>query len=231
MQLLCLHVAGDFLLQPGRWVRSRADNHFRSPWLYVHGLVHTVLALLVCIPAGAWWIALIVGLGHIGFDGLKSYLRRTDLSAFIIDQLLHVTVILLCTAGHMRVNILAELEGILSNPIFWWRSFAYLLVVAAFPLLISFATQQWRRDIPPEREKLVKAGRWIGIIERVLVLTFVFAGQFSAIGFLLAAKSVLRFGDLREGRDKGHTEYVLIGTLLSFGLTILTGLMVNYATT
>lgn len=39
-----------------------------------------------------------------------------------------------------------------------------------------------------------------------------------AVGFLLAAKSVFRFGDLRDDQDRKRTEYVLIGTLLSFGL-------------
>ena len=100
-------------------------------------------------------------------------------------------------------------------------------MIALYPKLISFATKQWRKDIPEDREILYKAGRWIGIIERVLILSFVFIQQFGAIGFLLAAKSVFRFGDLKDGHDKGHTEYVLIGTLLSFGLTILTGLFIN----
>jgi hypothetical protein len=226
IQLLTLHVIGDFVLQPGSWVTARTQKHFRSPYLYLHGLVHTALALMVCIPAGAWWIAPVIGLGHILFDGFKSYLERSDLPAFILDQFLHIVVILGTTATFLHVDLAEEWKLLAAHASFWWYAFGYLLVIAAYPRLIAFATHQWRKDIPEEREKLVKAGRWIGIIERVLVLTFVLIGQFGAIGFLLAAKSVLRFGDLRESRDKGHTEYVLIGTLLSFGLTILTGLMI-----
>ncbi len=56
------------------------------------------------------------------------------------------------------------------------------------------------------------------------VIHFILAAGFS---FLMAAKSVLRFGDLREAKDKGHTEYVLIGTLLSFGLALATGLIIK----
>jgi hypothetical protein len=41
-----------------------------------------------------------------------------------------------------------------------------------------------------------------------------------AVGFLLAAKSVFRFGDLKDDHDRMRTEYVLIGTLLSFGIAI-----------
>jgi hypothetical protein len=44
-------------------------------------------------------------------------------------------------------------------------------------------------------------------------------------GFLLAAKSVFRFGDLKESKDRKLTEYVLIGTLLSFGIALLAGVV------
>jgi hypothetical protein len=43
--------------------------------------------------------------------------------------------------------------------------------------------------------------------------------------FLLAAKSIFRFGDLKKVKDRKLTEYVLIGTLLSFGIAILVGLI------
>jgi len=228
-QLFTMHVLCDFVLQPNIWVRSRNENHFRSPYLYLHAFVHLAGAMIF-LATKAWWLALIIGLGHLFFDGLKSYLKRNDLIAFIVDQLLHLLLIVWGVAVVYQVNIINLLSEQFQSESFWWYIFGYLLVTALFPTFISFATQQWRKDIPSEREVLYKAGRWIGIIERVLVLSFVLIHQFGAIGFLLAAKSVFRFGDLRESRDKGHTEYVLIGTLLSFGLTIITGLLINRIT-
>ncbi|MFZ0597577.1 MAG: DUF3307 domain-containing protein, partial [Flavobacterium sp.] len=50
---------------------------------------------------------------------------------------------------------------------------------------------------------------------------------FEAIGFLLAAKSIFRFGDLKEAKDRKLTEYVLIGTLISFGTAIIAALIVQ----
>jgi hypothetical protein len=50
--------------------------------------------------------------------------------------------------------------------------------------------------------------------------------NWQAIGFLIAAKSVFRFGDLSQSKDRKLTEYILIGTLLSFGIAITTGLVV-----
>jgi hypothetical protein len=44
------------------------------------------------------------------------------------------------------------------------------------------------------------------------------------IGFLIAAKSIFRFGDIKESEGLKLTEYFMIGTLLSFGMAIFTGL-------
>ena len=74
---------------------------------------------------------------------------------------------------------------------------------------------------------LVAAGNYIGILERLFVFGFILTGHFEAIGFLLGAKSIFRFGDLKEAKDRKLTEYVLIGTLISFGVAILTGLLVQ----
>ena len=86
-------------------------------------------------------------------------------------------------------------------------------------------TQRWQDEIKTaSRDSLKDAGKWIGIIERTLVLTFILLNEWAAIGFLLGAKSVLRFGDLKDGTQQKKTEYILIGTFLSFLLSIAAGL-------
>jgi hypothetical protein len=62
-------------------------------------------------------------------------------------------------------------------------------------------------------------------MERLLVFVFIFTQHFEAVGFLIAAKSIFRFGDLKEGKELKLTEYVLIGTFLSFGLAIIISLI------
>ena len=66
----------------------------------------------------------------------------------------------------------------------------------------------------------------IGQLERALILLFVLVGEPAAIGFLIAAKSVLRFGEVKEPRNRMEAEYIIIGTLASF----LFGLLVAYPT-
>ena len=68
------------------------------------------------------------------------------------------------------------------------------------------------------------SGGIIGIAERSLMILFVVLGQYEAIGFLVAAKSILRFGESNSGDEK--SEYVLTGTLLSLIIALVLGLAV-----
>jgi len=77
-----------------------------------------------------------------------------------------------------------------------------------------------------QNNSLQDAGKYIGILERLFVLAFIVSGHWEGIGFLIAAKSVFRFGDIKEYEGLKLTEYFMIGTLLSFGIAIFTGLMV-----
>ncbi len=60
------------------------------------------------------------------------------------------------------------------------------------------------------------AGRWIGIVERLLVLALALAGAWAGVGMVIAAKSIVRF---RRFEDPDHgeafAEQFLVGTLAS----------------
>lgn len=71
--------------------------------------------------------------------------------------------------------------------------------------------------------EIQRAGRWIGTIERVLALALVLLNQYTAIGFIIAAKSILRYNE----KDTGKTEYVLVGTLLSFSIALFIGIGIS----
>lgn len=73
-------------------------------------------------------------------------------------------------------------------------------------------------------EKEYNAGRVIGMLERVLILFFVLINQYSAIGFIIAAKGFTRFKELDK---REFAEYVLIGTLLSSFIAIAISLLVK----
>ena len=92
--------------------------------------------------------------------------------------------------------------------------------------MIGLVCNVWTTDIEGI-ESLANAGKRIGQLERFLVLTFILVDQFAAIGFLLAAKSILRFGDTKEKDHRKINEYVLVGTMTSFAITIAFGLLIR----
>ena len=63
--------------------------------------------------------------------------------------------------------------------------------------------------------------------ERILVLTFVITNHYEGIGFLIAAKSILRFNDIKGEHMRKEAEYVLIGTLMSFASSIIIGIITH----
>jgi hypothetical protein len=79
---------------------------------------------------------------------------------------------------------------------------------------------------------LAQGGRYIGWLERILVFLLVLMDQPNGIGFLIAAKSVLRFGEIREPSQRKVAEYIIIGTFVSFGwalfISVLTQKAIKY---
>ena len=79
-----------------------------------------------------------------------------------------------------------------------------------------------------EVASLENARAYIGILERLFVFAFIIKNHWEGVGFLIAAKSVFRFGDLSNAKNRKLIEYILIGTFLSFGLAIIIALDYQY---
>ena len=94
----------------------------------------------------------------------------------------------------------------------WSGLIGVLLLLKPSSMVISLITDKWKDEL---RQGLERAGLWIGYLERLLIFSFFMIHWYEGIGFLLAAKSIFRFGELR-GSDLKTTEYVLIGTFASF---------------
>lgn len=71
-----------------------------------------------------------------------------------------------------------------------------------------------------------RVGATIGVLERLLIVTFVLTGSEAAIGFVVAAKTLARF---RQLDDRDFAEYYLLGTLASVSVAIISGLIARAA--
>lgn len=77
----------------------------------------------------------------------------------------------------------------------------------------------------PTEPDAERGGRTIGMFERVIIFTLVLLGEYSAIGFLITGKSIIRFA---QSNEKIRSEYVLVGTMASYAVAILAGVLVNW---
>ncbi len=227
LRLLISHLFTDFVIQPSSWVKDRKLNKWRSTRLLLHVTVTTLFAYLFSGLYSCWWLPLVIFVSHYLIDLCKSYLPD-NFSYFIADQLLHVAVIILIW---LRIegqwpDLSATVSELTLNNRFWILTFGYLLVTWPMGIVIGIATAPWRDELDTTmqgKEGLANAGKWIGICERILILTFVLTAQYTAIGFLITAKSILRFGEKDKNAEK-KTEYILVGTLLSFMASVLLGM-------
>jgi hypothetical protein len=71
-----------------------------------------------------------------------------------------------------------------------------------------------------------RIGATIGVLERLLVVTFMITGSQAAIGFVIAAKTLARF---RQLDDRDFAEYYLLGTLASVAVAVASGLLASAA--
>ena len=223
LQLLA-HLVSDFYLQTEKSCKSKADNAFKSGHLYIHSLVTFACAWLLSMSLDYWWAALFIAVLHLVIDGLKSVCKDLK-GVFFYDQLLHLLVIVAAVMLYNKVSTIALPTWLPeTNVLLWVVAFVFCLRPANFFIQAIFKDAQISfPNNGEENPSLPNAGHVIGNVERMLTLVFVMLGQFEAIGFLLAAKSLLRFRET----DTVKSEYVLVGTLLSFGIAILVGVAVK----
>lgn len=227
IKIFFAHFVGDFLLQPKSWVTEREQKKLKSIKLYFHVLLHGLLLFLVLWDWKYWSLILILMFFHWLIDILKSSLQKekNKVQWFLVDQLMHIVSIFVVWAIFFQPNL--DFESWLNNELLWIFVTALVFIIFVAGIGIQVIMSVWSRAIDDSNEEsLNNAGKYIGILERLFVFTFVVTGNWGAIGFLLAAKSVFRFGDLKESKDRKLTEYILIGTLLSFGTALATGLVV-----
>lgn len=233
LKLLLAHIVGDFVLQTKTLVLKRGEN---ALYLLLHTLIHVLLLCIVFFPAitDAWFAILSIGVAHLAIDSLKIWVEKIwptkPTTLFLADQLLHILVILAVVLGTYSFpeTLLANLS--VAKLLLYLIAFLLLAVVSPIFLRVFFTKWNQEQAVQSKRsETLFDAGLLIGIMERLMIVFFILAGFLEGIGFLLAAKSIFRFGDLTNAKDTKFTEYVLVGTLASFLIAMAVGFVLQHA--
>lgn len=227
-QLLILqfiaHLLTDYTFQSSQSAKNKNQYGFKSSFLKWHILITFFTSWILSFQVVFAGAALIIAVTHWLIDGFKVYLNKyAERYAFFIDQVLHLLVIGLVVFFYQQYFEIRPLINIYFDENILLITAAYLFAAKPANVLIKEVFKLYQVNFNHNNEDLPNAGRLIGITERWLVLTFILLKEFEAVGFLIAAKSILRFKD-----DSAlKTEYVLIGTMLSFGIAIAVGIIVN----
>lgn len=235
MELILLgHIIGDFYVQTDKMAEKKKKS---IKYMLIHCLIYAIV-MGVCfyiLSGNVGCILMISGfvfLSHLIIDLLKSECDRKTVKyeymIFLVDQIIHIMVLLLGSyIVEQRFSFQMENElminGIKMNmrncvvvaltALVCWKPAAIFisLVFKMIPETIEQANQIMNVKGKIENEG-AKIGSWIGILEREIILMLGLMGQFSAIGFVLTAKSLARFKQLE---NKSFAEKYLVGTLLS----------------
>ena len=231
LKLVLAHFIGDFVLQPAHWVEDKLEKKGRSKYLYFHIGVH-LLALLIILQFQHIVPIIVIVVTHFLIDLGKLSLTnpKNYRWLFVLDQVLHLLV--LGAVLYWIEPFPLDFSNLLTENTLLLITFlvfvTYVSGIIMRMLLAPYIDEIAKNDVSEEGGSLKNAGTYIGMLERLFVFGFILMQQWAAIGLLIAAKSVFRFGDLNKGKNRKLTEYVLIGTLLSFGLAILSGTFYMY---
>ena len=222
------HLLADFTFQPHLKAEEKTRTGFRSTYLKWHVLVVFGFSWIFSFQWSFIFGAIAIALTHWLVDGIKSYFLRFNQIAkyyFFIDQTLHLIVILSVSKLFTNFFEVSPLFAFSVSTVKLLTVLAFLFCTKPANIVIKEVFRVFDIKVIKigESEELPNAGKLIGIIERWLVLTFILLNQFEVMGFLLAAKSILRFKE----DETLKSEYVLIGTMLSFAIAIAFGISLN----
>lgn len=212
--LLLAHILADFVLQTG-WMVERK----RNPGVL---LAHTALVMATAMAAtghAAHPAILALGAAHLCIDIAKAYGSKDSLAAFLADQGAHL-VSMLAVATYApdlwQSGLWASMPALqdLHTPMLHAMTLIAGLIAAtrAGGFAIGKLMEPYAETFSPGG--LPHGGKLIGLLERGLIYLLLLMGQPGAIGFLIAAKSVMRFET--ASKEQKAAEYVIIGTLASF---------------
>ncbi|GAF02273.1 DUF3307 domain-containing protein [Saccharicrinis fermentans] len=222
--LFIAHLLADFIFQTQAMSDKKGEKALTWNHIY-HVLIVGVLSYIASLNIHFWKAAILLMSLHLITDIAKStiQLRYPLKNFFFWDQGIHMVIIISVAYAYWgNVTFLLDLK---IKTLATIASFIFVTKPTNIIIgnILKISKIQISDSINKE-DSLPNAGKLIGIIERLLVLSLILIGQFAAVGLILAAKSILRF----NGTQK--SEYILIGTLLSFGFAVLAGILITQFT-
>ena len=229
------HLLTDFVFQTTRIVSNKHRGEWRG--YLIHGVTHYLAVMAIVTLADPYrlptlsfqLLAVSLSLVHLLVDWakvslIKSHRIPDNAFAFVLDQAIHLVTVIgaVFLLVHPSQTFVLWLNRIrLLQESILLVSVVYVLVIFGGGYFIrALIDPLWKEEegqTAREHQEVINAGLYIGWLERFLVLTALFLQSPATVGFILAAKSIARYPELKSVR---FAEYFLIGTLLSVAIAI-----------
>lgn len=243
--LLLAHTISDFYIQTEKMAEKKDES---IKWVFIHCLCYWFTLMVVSIPVMSWDVftfGTIVAISHLIIDvmkylyilKLKKKAKMTMLkerNVFLMDQLLHFICLIafaylfVLKVGKLNLcDSVSEFFAIVGIPVISFAAWITTLLIIHKPanITISKLLMLYRpKDKEDNKKYSNNAGRFIGTIERIIILIFISIGQYAAIGLVLTAKSIARYD--RISKEKDFAEYYLLGTLISTAMAIIVSFII-----
>lgn len=214
--LLLAHALADFVFQSARVAAAKAQRHPGALALHIGVVAACTAAALGAVTPAALLLTAAIAFAHLVIDIAKTF-ARAGLGAFLADQGAHLATMIVAAALVPAAWDSGAWSALPQGPAVMAIAAGVILSVRAGGFAVGLLMQPWN---DAGLDGLPGAGRTIGYLERGLVFVLILTGEPGGIGLLIAAKSVLRFGAVRD--EARLSEYVIVGTLASFGWAIVT---------
>jgi len=243
--LVLAHLTADFLF--GSYEMSPTQPVDFSSYCFTHGVI-TFLATSFALHIYGWRTALfaagLLTAGHVLLDLLMSLWfflwsrrhprKQLGLVTLFVDQFLHCSMLVWVWRLFDRppsVPVMTFYQIVLPLPT---GAFSYdvgaiaivasglILVCCVGAIIVRNFLDTIFANVKGFRDSENSTGKYIGILERLLIYILVLTDSLQGVAFLLTAKSITRYKRISE--EQGFAEYYLIGTLLSVVWALLIGL-------
>lgn len=187
-----------------------------------------------------WLLPLCILATHLVVYLFRDALKGRKGFSLALEELLHLLFALLIAwlffGDRLAYAFVTDgLSGSLARLVFVIAGYCTATLLGAVVIGLWIATFQERLHAAREKNDanalvsgFENGGKMIGLLERSLIFIFIMVGEPAAIGFLIAAKSILRFGEIKDSENRMEAEYIIIGTFMSFLFAVLVGYLTRY---
>ena len=188
-------------------------------YLLIHLIWVAIPLILVTIfVPSIWGISLLILLSHSIIDFGKPHVANSfklnPLVTFLLDQMLHLGIILLLAPLAKGVVLPTILTREVLNIILF-----IVLITKPTNVFFKIFFQKYQPQDNQKLDTIPGAGATIGLLERVIMSICIIFNQFASIGLVFTAKSIARYNKISESPT--FSEYYLIGSLFSISSVLL----------